>query len=251
MKIVGVAGGEGIGLGMVECIRMGQRARIVIQNASFHNSLDRAMWEQLEEHALGLAEDDHLKVIVVEGAGRQFSIGYDLRELVSLDLIQAQAGLNQMERALVAMEAIEVPVVCALRGFALGGGLALALTADLRVADDTVRLGMPVTGLGIAISETFAGRLLSAFGEAKTRELLFLGEFMRGSDAVVLGAVHRIVGRRELDRVVEEWQSLITGMSSEALRKTKRALTRTTRKLSPGAPELVGKMALEARFFGA
>lgn len=233
-------------MGAIECIQSGIRARIVIQNAREHNCMNRTMWAQLEEIALRLAEDDNLKVVVVQGAGRQFSTGFDLEDWDGHDLDEAQAGLGQMERALTAVEGIPVPVIAAIRGTALGGGLALALSCDLRVADDTVRLGMPITGLGIATSEAFASRLVHAFGLGKTGQMLFLGECVRGPEALALGAIQGLTDRSGLDLAVEAWQSKIMSMPCQALRESKRVLSRTCRSDSAAPPSLLGQWALNA-----
>ncbi len=231
-------------MGTIECTRAGVRARVVIQNDRQHNCLSRAMWRQLEEVALHLATDAQVKVVVLRGTGRQFSTGYDLADLDGLDLDAAQAGLDQMERALAAVEAIPVPVIAALRGSALGGGLALALACDLRIADETVRLGMPVAGLGIAISETFARRLIDAFGMGKTSQLLFLGETMRSAEALAQGAIQRVTDRASLDEVVKLWEDQVAAMPRESLRETKRVLTGVGRDSATDAPEILGQWAL-------
>jgi enoyl-CoA hydratase/carnithine racemase len=202
------------------------------------------MWRQLEEVALRLADDNRIKVVALRGAGRQFSTGYDLADLDGLDLDEAQAGLDQMERALIAIESIPVPVIAVIRGSALGGGLALALACDLRVADDTVRLGMPVAGLGIAISESFAHRLVQAFGLGKTNQLLFLGEPIRSTEALAMGAIQRVTDRAGLDGVVEAWEEQIIAMPKKSLQATKRVLSGMGRESTTEAPEILGQWAL-------
>jgi len=231
-------------LGTIECIQSGARARVVIQNGRQHNCLNRVMWRQLEEVALRLADDNRIKVVALRGAGRQFSTGYDLADLDGLDLDEAQAGLDQMERALIAIESIPVPVIAVIRGSALGGGLALALACDLRVADDTVRLGMPVAGLGIAISESFAHRLVQAFGLGKTKQLLFLGDPIRSTEALAMGAIQRVTDRAGLDGVVESWEEQIIAMPKKSLQATKRVLAGMDRESTTKAPEILGQWAL-------
>lgn len=173
--------------------RHGNWAQIELCNPARLNCMSTAMWTELEAVARGLAHEPGLRAVVLSGAGEHFTSGFDLGELVDLPLDRINHAFARMEAAIGAVEAIPVPVVAWLDGWCLGGGMELALAADLRWASPRARIGMPVARLGIMLSPAFARRLVLAMGEALAKDLLFTARSLGADEALRSGVVGRLL----------------------------------------------------------
>jgi enoyl-CoA hydratase/carnithine racemase len=166
-------------------------ARLTISNPEKRNALDRPILDALAE-TLPVLE---ARCILLTGAGDIFSAGYDIGHFAPERLAEEAAELvaNPFERALEALDAVEVPVVAAMNGHAIGGGLELALSCDLRVAADGARMGMPPGRLGLVYSHTGLRRFIDAVGAARTRELFLTGKLIDAGTAAQWGLVNEVV----------------------------------------------------------
>jgi enoyl-CoA hydratase/carnithine racemase len=171
-------------------------ARLTISNPAKRNALDRPI---LDELARTLPRLD-ARCILLTGAGDIFSAGYDIGDFAPERLAEEAAELvaNPFERALEALDAVPVPVVAAINGHAIGGGLELALSCDLRVAASGSRVGMPPGRLGLVYSHTGLRRFLDAVGAARTRELFLTARLIDAQTAAAWGLVNEVVPREEL-----------------------------------------------------
>lgn len=149
---------------------------LVLSNRRYRNCMTHGMWAALEERCRTLAVSPDLRAVVIRGEGEHFTSGFDLSELAGLSYADVNAAFALVEGAISAVETVPVPVIAALRGYCLGGGLELALACDLRLADETVRMGMPVARIGIMLSPTFALRLVKVLGPGKAKEMFRTSE---------------------------------------------------------------------------
>src|SRR5690606_27416210 len=127
-----------------ECVRSERRdavALLTLDRPQALNALDRATLEQLRAHVAGIASDATVRAVVVTGAGRAFAAGADIAEMRGLDPLQAEAFSRLGHAALAALEALPVPTIAAVNGFALGGGCELALACDWIYASSKARFG--------------------------------------------------------------------------------------------------------------
>jgi enoyl-CoA hydratase/carnithine racemase len=170
--------------------------RLTIANPAKRNALDHAILSALAETLPGL----DARCVLLTGAGSVFSAGYDIGDLAPDRLAEEAAELvaHPFQAALEALDAVEVPVVAALNGHAIGGGLELALACDLRVAASGARLGMPPGRLGLVYSHTGVRRFLSAIGAARTRELFLTAKLIDAATAASWGLVNEVVEAGEL-----------------------------------------------------
>jgi enoyl-CoA hydratase len=204
----------------------GPAAWITLNRPEKLNALSYELVRQLRAELASLAEDDEVKVVVVTGAGRAFSAGYDLSEEADSKV----EGADQWRRILaddvgVTMElwALPRPTIAAVRGWCLAGGCELAMACDLIVAADDARFGEPEIRYGSGPVTLLMPFLL---GQKKTNELLFTGDAIDAAEAERLGLVNRVVPGDELEGAVDELVRKIAPTPLPVLRLTKLALVR-------------------------
>lgn len=190
------------------------------------STLMAAFADTLEE----LRQRDDLRAVVVTGAGaKAFVGGADIREMAALaDAAQARAFITRVHRCCHAVRSLPVPVIARIQGFALGAGLELAASCDLRVAAEGAVLGMPEVRLGLP-SVVEAALLPTLVGWGRAREMLLLGESCSAREALQWGLVERVVSAGELDAAVERWIEALLRNGPQAVRRQKALMRRWER----------------------
>jgi enoyl-CoA hydratase/carnithine racemase len=196
--------------------------RLTISNPAKRNALDREILDSLASVLPGL----EARCIVLTGAGSIFSAGYDIGDLAPERLAEEAAELvaHPFQAALEALDAVAPPVVAAVNGHAIGGGLELALACDLRVAAAGCRLGMPPARLGLVYSYTGLRRFLDAIGGARTRELFLTARLITGEEALGWGLVNEVVERDDVGARGVALAAEIAALSPLSVRGNKRVL---------------------------
>ena len=193
----------------------------VVLNRPPVNALNSAGWYGLaaEIHALG--ERPEVRVIVVRAEGRGFCAGVDIKELASNDklILDVNAGNYATFKA---VHLNKVPVIAAVQGFVLGGGIGICGAADIVIAADDATFGLPEVDRGAMGG---AAHLQRMFGVQKTRYLFFTGEMIGASEALRLGAIERVVPREQLKDAALEIAGKIAAKSPTMIRIAKEALT--------------------------
>lgn len=186
-------------------------ARLTISNPAKRNALDRPILDSLAETLPRL----DARCVLLTGAGDVFSAGYDIGDLAPERLAEEAAELvaHPFQAALEALDAVPVPIVAALNGHAIGGGLELAISCDLRVAAAGARMGMPPGRLGLVYSHTGVRRFLDAIGAARTRELFLTAKLIDAETAARWGLVNEVVAR---ERVAERGLALAAEVAALA-----------------------------------
>jgi enoyl-CoA hydratase len=174
------------------------------------NPLSQAMLGEIAAAARALTADASVKAVVLAGGERAFAAGADIEEFGSSeDARRIEAAFRE---AFDAVAAIPRPVIAAIRGFALGGGLELALACDLRVASESARLGQPEVLLGIIPGAGGTQRLPRLVGPARAKELIWSGRQVRADEALAIGLVDRVVPSADVEDHALEWaRSLASG----------------------------------------
>jgi enoyl-CoA hydratase/carnithine racemase len=165
------------------------------------NALKAALLEELETELLRLDEDEATRAIVVRGAGeRAFVAGADIKEFPALREAPPQEGgsARGIQKLGAAMERMRTPVIAAVHGFCLGGGLELAMACDIRIAADDAQLGQPEIKLGLIPGGGGTQRLPRLVGHGRALLLNLTGEPISGAQASEWGLVERAVPREEL-----------------------------------------------------
>ncbi len=156
------------------------------------NALSSRMLEALRGRVAELALDPAVRTVVVTGAGRAFVAGADIAEMQRMSALEAEAFSRLGHDTFAGLEALAVPVIAAVNGFALGGGLELALACDFIYAARRARLGQPEVNLGLIPGFGGCGRLLRRVGPGWARELVASGEPIGTDVAERIGLVNRV-----------------------------------------------------------
>jgi enoyl-CoA hydratase/carnithine racemase len=172
-------------------------ARLTIDNPQKRNALDHDILDAL---ASTIRELDDARCLLLTADGRVFSAGYDIGGLPRNEFAHRAESLvaHPFHAAIEALEAFPYPAVAALNGHAIGGGLELALTCDLRMAATGAKLGMPPAKLGLVYSHTGVRKFIDAIGVARTRELFFTARNVSAAVALEWGMVTELAPPEKL-----------------------------------------------------
>src|SRR5919201_5270917 len=176
-------------------------ARITIRNPSKRNALDHEILDGIATVMQELDEGISTRCVILSGSEGMFSAGYDIGDIPEEVFAEEAERLvaHPFSRAIQAVEAFPFVTLAAINGHALGGGLGLALTCDLRIAARGVKLGMPPAKLGLIYSHTGLQKFIDSVGAARTRELFFTGRNVDADRAEQIGLVHEVARPEALD----------------------------------------------------
>lgn len=182
-------------------------AILTIAREARANALSRGLLAEFGHVRQQLEADDQLRAIVITGAGdKAFCAGADLKERASMSHAEVRSMLLEYEHSLGWLAHSRRPVVAAINGAALGGGLELALLCDLRMASPHAVFGLPETGLGIIPGAGGTQRLPRVVGRARATEMILLGSRLSAEQALEVGLVHRLSpDRASLLEATLEW----------------------------------------------
>jgi enoyl-CoA hydratase len=183
------------------------------------NALNAATLDALHAAFAAAAEDEAIRVVVLTGAGpKAFVAGADIAEMTTLSPVQARDFSLRGQRMMRAVETMPKPVIAMINGFALGGGLELAMSCHLRIAADVAKVGQPEINLGLVPGFGGSQRLLRLAGRAATLELCLLGAPIDAARAQQLGIVNRVVPAADLEAETLKLATQLAGAAPLALR---------------------------------
>lgn len=192
----------------------------VVLNHPPVNALDSRGWFELAETMRRLGRDESVRVVLLAAEGRGFCAGVDIKELAKDGRLITQVNRGCYE-AFGAIYDCEVPVVSAVHGFCLGGGIGMAGSSDIVIASDDATFGLPEIDRGALGAAT---HLMRMFGMQKTRRMLYTGETISAQEAYRLGGVESVVPRDQLRAAARELAGKIAGKSPKAVRLAKWSL---------------------------
>jgi enoyl-CoA hydratase/carnithine racemase len=199
-------------------------ARLTIDNPAKRNALDH---EILDGIAATARELDDARCLLLTAVGPVFSAGYDIGGLPRDQFAHEAESLvaHPFHAAIEALEAFPYPAVAALNGHAIGGGLELALTCDLRMAATGIKLGMPPAKLGLVYSHTGIRKFIDAVGVARTRELFFTGRNVSAATALEWGMVTELAPPEKLAERAVAFAAEIAANAPLSLTGNKRVIS--------------------------
>jgi enoyl-CoA hydratase len=207
-------------------VRLEQRAggavaTLTIDNQAKLNTLDHALMTDIIAKVEALYAREDLRALVVTGAGgKAFIGGASIPEMAALNRDTARDFITLVHRTCESLRKLPVPVIARVDGYALGAGLEVAVSCDLRVATTGAKFGMPETKVGIP-SVVEAALIPSLIGYGRARELLMLGEIVDAGTALRWGLVERVVTAEALDAEVDKIIASIFVAGAQAVRAQK------------------------------
>ncbi|MBU8906223.1 enoyl-CoA hydratase [Desertibacillus haloalkaliphilus] len=202
-------------------------ATVTIDNPPM-NVLSVQVTKELGEAFTGIAEDPNVIAVILTGAGnRAFMAGADIKEFPQwVDMSDDEFKTLNMEshRVLNLIDEIPKPTIAMLNGMALGGGCELALTCDIRIAEEHVQIGLPEVKLGLFPGGGGTQRLPRLIGEAKAKELMFSGDPISAEEARQIGLVNQVAPTGEGMGAARSLAEKMAGYSLQALSRIKQAV---------------------------
>lgn len=202
------------------------RAVITINRPEKLNALNKSTIEELHNALAALKDDSEVRVIILTGAGQKaFVAGADISEFASFGVDEGKQLSAQGHQLLFDyIENFPKPVIAAINGYALGGGLELAMACHVRIASNNARLGLPEVTLGLIPGYGGTQRLAQLVGKGKALEMIFTAGMIQAEEALQWGLVNKVTSQEELMDVAAELADSIAKNSSTALAAAIRAV---------------------------
>ena len=207
--------------------RRGPAAWVTFDRPAAHNAMTYDMYESLFESCERADGDDEVHALVLRGAGgKAFVAGTDIRQF--LDFASGDDGVEyeaRIERVVSRLETVAKPTIALVDGFAMGSGIVLAATCDLRICTPDAKFGLPIARtVGNCLSMENYARLVAVVGEARLKDIVFTARAVDAREALAIGLATEVV--EDAEARVEELCALIAGHAAVTLRVTKEALRR-------------------------
>jgi len=184
------------------------------------NALSTTLLKDIQSHLETIEQDQSIKAVILKGEGRFFSAGADIKEFTSLQnaedfSVLAKNGQNVFHK----METYHIPIIAAIHGAALGGGLELAMACHMRIVTKSAKLGLPELTLGIIPGFAGTQRLPQYVGTAKAYEMILTGEPISGEDAATFGLANKAVDDDDLVETATTLAKKIVAKSKPTITK--------------------------------
>lgn len=204
---------------------------LIFNNPEKHNALSLEMWEGIGAAMRAFRADPDVRVVVLKGAGeRAFISGADIAQFEERRSTESKAAdYNKItDAAWRALAEIEKPVIAAIHGYCIGGGLAVAMKADLRLATRGSIFGIPAARLGIAYPSDSVRDLVNLVGPSEAKRILFTGQQFDAATALRLGVINEVV-EDGLDEAVAAWTAVLAANAPLSMRAAKEAIDQIAR----------------------
>jgi enoyl-CoA hydratase len=200
---------------------------ITISNPDRLNAMSTRMLAELKENIFRIETQDEVRVVVIHGEGEKaLAAGVDLNMMVDMEPGQAREFSRYVQDMLTKIESLPVPVIAAVSGFALGGGLELALACDLIFAAQNARLGLPETNLGIIPGWGGSIRLPRRVGLGRAKEMIYSGRVVEAGEAHSIGLADAVFPQDSFMDEVMSYAVMLTKKSRYSLALAKSTVLR-------------------------
>jgi len=199
---------------------------IVVDHASRRNAITSEMWRAIPGAAKSLDDDPAIRVVVLRGAGEEaFVAGADISEFESLRTGEAGSRYEeQNERAFRSLQAVKKPVIAMIHGFCIGGGMAIALCADLRYAAEDATFAIPAARLGLGYPPHGLEALVRVVGHPAAKEIMFTARRLGVDEALRKGLLNAVVPKADLEIFVRRVAAEIAANAPLTVGAAKRVL---------------------------
>jgi len=220
-------------------------ATITLNRPEALNAFSKEVVEEIMHALDDVKNDEGVRVVVLTGAGEKaFSAGADIKAMVGMTALKARELSLMGEKLCLAFENLEKPVIAALNGYALGGGLEVAMSCDIRIASENARVGQTEINIGLIPGWGGTQRLTRLIGRTKAKELVFTGRMIDAKTAEQLGIVNMVVPPDKFKETVRQFATELASKAPAAIRVAKALINK-------GADiSLDSALALEREGFG-
>ena len=181
-----------------------QRWRTIRLDRPPMNALNAQVQDELAAAAAQVTADEQIRAVVLYGGGKVFAAGADIKEMAEASYAAMAAHSRRLQAAFTAIAKIPKPVVAAITGYALGGGLELALCADFRVVGEGAKVGQPEIQLGVIPGAGGTQRLPRLIGPARAKDIVYTGRFVAAPEALAIGLADRVVPDEDVYQAAAE-----------------------------------------------
>jgi len=212
--------------------KMGPVGRLVFNKPHKHNATSTDMWEAIPVILDEFEKDPAIRVVVVTGAGdKAFVSGADISEFEKARNTPEQVAYYDKigEVANTRLTKCSKPTIARIRGYCIGGGLAVSLTCDIRIASENSKYGVPAARLGLGYRAAGLKTLMGLVGPAHAKEIFFTARQFSSQEALAMGLVNRVVPDAELDSYVDNYCKLIGENAPLTMHAAKRTIEELTR----------------------
>jgi enoyl-CoA hydratase/3-hydroxyacyl-CoA dehydrogenase len=199
-------------------------ATITMNRPEAMNALNGKVLQELKEAIAQVRGDPAVRAVIITGEGPAFVAGADIRAMMTKNQIEIREFTQFGQGVLKDIERLEKPVIAAINGFALGGGLELALACDIRLASTEARMGFPEVGLGIFPGLGGTQRTTKLIGKGRACELIFTGDQISAEEAARTGLVNRVVSPQQLMAEARRLAKRIARQGPVAVARAKAAI---------------------------
>lgn len=209
------------------------------------NALNKQMFDDLSVVIDEVANSKDIYALVITGSGEKaFAAGADIKELNSCDETTGEHFSKYGSDVMAKLEALDIPVIAAVNGFALGGGCELAMSCHIRFASENAKFGQPEVNLGILPGYGGTQRLTRLVGKAISLELIVSGNIINAEEALRIGLVNRVYPQAELMAKTEEFVQLVLSKGPLAVKASVKAVNAAENLSLPDG------LAYESKLFG-
>lgn len=188
------------------------------------NALNKQVQEEIRAAAQEARDRADVRAVIVYGGEKVFAAGADIKEMVDMSYVDMANRAGALSSSFAAVAEIPKPTVAAVTGYALGGGLELALCCDRRVAGDNAKVGQPEILLGIIPGAGGTQRLARLVGPSKAKDIVYTGRFVDAAEALAIGLVDQVVAPDDVYAAARGWAEQFTGGAARALAAAKAAI---------------------------
>jgi enoyl-CoA hydratase len=197
-------------------------ATITLNRPEALNAFSKEVVEEIMRALEDVKNDENVRVVVVTGAGEKaFSAGADIKAMAGMTALKGRELSLMGEELCLAFENLEKPVIAALNGYALGGGLEVAMSCDLRIASENARMGQTEVNIGLIPGWGGTQRLTRLVGKTKAKELIFTGKMIDAKTAEQLGIVNMVVPPDKFKETVRQFALDLASKAPVAVRVAK------------------------------
>ncbi|MCB0807525.1 MAG: enoyl-CoA hydratase/isomerase family protein [Bacteroidales bacterium] len=210
---------------MLQITTEGPVALVTINRPEAMNALNTRFFQEMDQAVVEISANKEIKVMVITGSGKAFVAGADIAEMVNKNQEEGSDFSRTGQNTFRSLEKMEIPVIAAINGFALGGGLELAMGCDFRIASSKAKFGQPEVNLGLIPGYAATQRLSRLVGMGDALFMLMSAEMIGAEDALRIGLVQKVVEPEQLMEEVMKIANTIAAKGPMAVKKVK-AVTR-------------------------